>query len=313
MLERRAMRNASPTALRSCSAPHLRPRPCGPSHRLAGSRRGYGGCGAAAGVDRRLRRRAPAVTAASAGPGRRARRPPPGPARAGRRRVRRRPSGRRWRGRAARGRGGPPATFGGAIDRLVAPRPVEHQRQQRVAGRPRRRRRSGGRRTARPRTRSRSGPARPAATGPAASASSPRSRSAARVYCARSLVPMLPKSTSARTWRARSAAAGTSIITPTEGRPFSRTRRANHAASSAVATMGAMTRTSAPVARAALASAASWVSSRSGRRADRRSPRRPRAGLPSGPRSANASGLSAPASSVRTTTQRSPNGSNTWR
>src|SRR3954462_4913362 len=45
VLERRAMRNASPTALRSCSAPHLRPRLCGPSHRLAGRGRRYGGGG----------------------------------------------------------------------------------------------------------------------------------------------------------------------------------------------------------------------------------------------------------------------------
>ena len=72
-------------------------------------------------------------------------------------------------------------------------------------------------------------------------------------------------------------------MTPALGSPFSRTRRANHAASSTVATIGAMTRTSAPVSLAAIASASSWASSSSGRSADSRSPRRPRAGFSSGP------------------------------
>ena len=77
--------------------------------------------------------------------------------------------------------------------------------------------------------------------GSSRSESWPSIRSAAIVYCARSLVPSEPKSTSARTCRERIAAPGTSIITPTEGSPCSRTRRANQAASSGVATIGAMT------------------------------------------------------------------------
>ena len=124
---------------------------------------------------------------------------------------------------------------------------------------------------------------------------------------------MLPNSTSASTCAERSAAAGTSIMTPPLGRPFSRTRRANQAASSTVATIGAMTRTSAPVSFAAIDNASSWASSSSGRSADSRSPRRPRAGFSSGPRSAKANGLSAPASRVRTTTLRSPKGAMTLR
>ena len=71
-------------------------------------------------------------------------------------------------------------------------------------------------------------------------------------------------------------------------------------------TIGAITHRSAPVSLAASASASSWVSSSAGARPSRRSPRTPSAGLGSARCDANASGLSAPASSVRATTLRPP-------
>ncbi len=73
-------------------------------------------------------------------------------------------------------------------------------------------------------------------------------RSAAMVYCDRSLVPRDAKSQTSRMSLARIAAPGTSIIVPPLGSPTALTCWANQRASSRVATIGAMTRTSAPVA-----------------------------------------------------------------
>ena len=122
---------------------------------------------------------------------------------------------------------------------------------------------------------------------------------------------MEAKSHASRTWADLIAAAGTSTMVPAVGSPASRQRAANQPASSAVATIGAITHTSAPVASRALARAVSWSVSRSSRSRCRRSPRTPSAGFSSGPRSAKANGLSAPASRVRTTTLRPVNDSNT--
>ena len=52
---------------------------------------------------------------------------------------------------------------------------------------------------------------------------------------------MLAKSTSKSIWRARSAAAGTSTITPTVGSPAARACAPNQRASATVDTIGAMT------------------------------------------------------------------------
>ena len=135
-------------------------------------------------------------------------------------------------------------------------------------------------------------------------------RSAANVYWLRSLVPIDTKSTCSSNRSASSAADGVSIMTPAVS-PRSRMRRATSAASDTTATMGAMTHTSASDRAAAAAIASSWWSSSSGRSVAMRSPRMPRAGLGSVPMSANASGLSEPASSVRTTTLCVPAASST--
>ena len=139
-------------------------------------------------------------------------------------------------------------------------------------------------------------------------------RSAAIVYWLRSLVPMDTKSTAATIARARSAAAGTSIITPAVRRPASWTSAANAAASAAVATIGAITHTSALGAgRRPGDGAPAGPTSTVGSTRDVRSPRTPRAGLSSSASPRNGSGLSAPASSVRSTTLRSPTASNSAR
>ena len=107
------------------------------------------------------------------------------------------------------------------------------------------------------------------------------------------------------------AAAGISIITPALAIPAARTRSANQAASSAVATIGAITDTSAPESAAAPAIASSCRSSTSGRSNATRRPRTPSAGFGSASGERNASGLSAPASSVRTMTGFPANGVST--
>jgi hypothetical protein len=82
-------------------------------------------------------------------------------------------------------------------------------------------------------------------------------------------------------------------------------RRVNSAASAGVETMGAITQTVVASAFfAASARATSWRSRSSGRRRLVRRPRTPSAGFGSSAMAAKASGLSAPASSVRTTTRR---------
>ena len=83
--------------------------------------------------------------------------------------------------------------------------------------------------------------------GSSSSARAPHIRSAAKVYWLRSLVPMLRKSTSASSTEARSAADGISTMTPTVDSPAARHQVANCLASAAVATIGAITRTLAPV------------------------------------------------------------------
>ncbi len=119
------------------------------------------------------------------------------------------------------------------------------------------------------------------------------------------------KSQAAATCLARMAAAGTSTITPPEGSPWPRTCSAKAAASAVVDTIGAITQTWASLAAAASATAVSCSSSSSGCRREVRSPRTPSAGLGSSGTVTNSSGLSAPASSVRTTTLRPAKASNT--
>jgi hypothetical protein len=82
------------------------------------------------------------------------------------------------------------------------------------------------------------------------------------VYWARSLVPNETKSTSDKTSLARSAAAGTSTITPTVSIPAARAIDANCLASSTVEIIGAITHGALPVCSAARAMARSWVRSR---------------------------------------------------
>ncbi len=139
-------------------------------------------------------------------------------------------------------------------------------------------------------------------------------RSAASVYWMRSLVPIEKKSAWRASTSAMSAAAGTSTMIPSwtvaaHGRPSARSaaarasRRARTAVtSSAVETMGSMTRSS--PSGTAPSSAVSWSSSRAGWRSPRRTPRTPRAGLASGGTSRQAAGLSPPTSSVLNTTGR---------
>src|SRR5665647_1226981 len=90
-------------------------------------------------------------------------------------------------------------------------------------------------------------------------------RSAASVYCVRSLVPMEANAARARMGPALRAAEGTSTMTPAVGRPASRARPTNSSASATVETMGAITHTSAVCAVAARAIAVSWRTS-TGRR-----------------------------------------------
>ncbi len=142
-------------------------------------------------------------------------------------------------------------------------------------------------------------------------ATAPSCRSAAKVYWARSFVPTETKSTASRTSCAVSAAEGTSIMTPARGMPAACARSVNHAASSAVATIGAITETSAPESAAAATIASNCRSSTSGRSKATRIPRTPSAGFGSLSGERNTIGLSAPASSVRTTTGRPANGAST--
>ena len=115
---------------------------------------------------------------------------------------------------------------------------------------------------------------------------------------------------SCRCWRTRSprgsagvsAAAGTSTMTPGVLRPCSRTLAENHSASLASAIIGAITHTSDELRSAAREMACSWRSKIPDSSNATGTPRTPSAGLGSSPWSRKASGLSAPASSVRTTT-----------
>ncbi len=117
---------------------------------------------------------------------------------------------------------------------------------------------------------------------------------------------MLTKSLCATMLSAVRAAAGVSTripISTDDGRPANdRTRCENHEASRASVTMGAMTATRARQAFAARASAVSWSSSIRGCARSARSPRTPSAGLGSAEAERKGSGLSPPASSIRTTT-----------
>ena len=97
-------------------------------------------------------------------------------------------------------------------------------------------------------------------------------RSAAIVYCVRSLVPIERKSTTSSIRWASSAALGTSTITPALS-PRSRTWPANSAASATVATIGAITQVSVPVSlRPPARSPSSWRSSSPGLPKDSRRP-----------------------------------------
>jgi hypothetical protein len=119
------------------------------------------------------------------------------------------------------------------------------------------------------------------------------------------------KSQAVATCLALMAVAGTSTITPPLGSPCPRTCSAKAAASALVETIGAITHTSAWLFWAAWATAVSCSSSSSGCRREVRSPRTPRAGLGSSGTVTNSSGLSAPASRVRTTTLRPAKASKT--
>jgi hypothetical protein len=94
-------------------------------------------------------------------------------------------------------------------------------------------------------------------------------------------------------------------------KPRSRTAEAKSAASATVATIGAITQVSVPVVCAAAAMPSSCLVSSSGLSKERRKPRTPSAGFSSPLWVAKATGLSEPASSVRTTTYLPPNGSST--
>ena len=140
---------------------------------------------------------------------------------------------------------------------------------------------------------------------PSSEASVALPRSAAIVYWARSFVPIEKKSTSGATCAAASASAGTSTMTPTSSsaalpraaRSASRCARAARSSSS-VATIGNISFSGCSA--ATRRTARSWVRNSSGSASERRIPRRPRNGLSSGAWRRNGSGLSAPASSVRT-------------
>ena len=141
-------------------------------------------------------------------------------------------------------------------------------------------------------------------------------RSAAMVYWVRSLVPIDTNRKCGIILSAIREAAGTSIMAPAV-KPRSPHKPANHWASRAVATMGAMTQVGAvssvrPNSEAALAMASSWrVRSASLARATRR-PRTPKAGFISSAMEAKATGLSDPASRERTTTLEFGNCSSTF-
>jgi hypothetical protein len=127
-------------------------------------------------------------------------------------------------------------------------------------------------------------------------------RSAASVYWVRSFVPIEKKSTSAMKASARMATAGTSTMMPGE-MPLSRARAEKSRASSTVETIGAITHgLSTWARRAPSASASSWRASSPSLVRSRRMPRTPRAGFSSFWWFANGTGLSDPASRVRTTT-----------
>ena len=128
-------------------------------------------------------------------------------------------------------------------------------------------------------------------------------RSLASVYWARSLVPMLTKSTSPAKSAARIAAAGTSTMMPTgnstgpsPARASSRTPRAQLTSSGRV-TIGNITRIG--VSRAAIAMPRSCSANRSRALRIVRMPRSPSAGLGSRLGVKKATGLSPPASQVR--------------
>lgn len=133
-------------------------------------------------------------------------------------------------------------------------------------------------------------------------ATEPSMRSAAIVYCVRSFVPIDAKSACARIRSASRALDGISTMTPAVLRPYSRASAVKYSVSSTVATMGAMTHRSASVAASASASAVSCSRRMSSLARSARSPRRPSAGFSSCASLRKASGLSAPASSIRTTT-----------
>ena len=114
-------------------------------------------------------------------------------------------------------------------------------------------------------------------------------------------MPIEKKSRCGARRSACSAAAGTSIIAPTSivaVEPTARAARARPGPRRRSVTIGNITETGCSAATRRIAR--SCVEKRSGCASERRSPRRPRNGLASGSVAMNGSGLSAPASSVRT-------------
>ncbi len=122
------------------------------------------------------------------------------------------------------------------------------------------------------------------------------------MYWVRSFVPIEAKSASCRIRAAWIADDGTSTMTPAVLMPYSFARVTKYSVSSTVETIGAMTHRSASLAASALARAVSCSRRMSSLARRARRPRSPSAGLSSWASLRNASGLSAPASSARTTT-----------
>ena len=149
----------------------------------------------------------------------------------------------------------------GVIDRLVTPEPDEHARRARGRRPPRRRRRPACPRAPPAAAVSSTSRSSAGCHGSWSAARSPSIRSAASVYCARSLVPMLANAATPQDRRPPSARRpGTSTITPACSQPVrGHARDERLAPRRRVATIGAITHTSAPASCAARLIAAQLV------------------------------------------------------
>ncbi|AGL17996.1 hypothetical protein L083_4486 [Actinoplanes sp. N902-109] len=146
---------------------------------------------------------------------------------------------------------------------------------------------------------------------PASPASAGLPRSAASVYCVRSLVPTLTKSTYGVKRAAVSAAAGTSIMMPTRSPgttpPASSSTRRAATSSSTDVTIGNITLTGVRRATSTIARNCAANSSRCA--SECRIPRTPRNGFASAAIGTYGNGLSPPTSSVRSVIRRPPRAS----